>query len=88
MASDSRQIRTKGAEEARRQLPALVSEAAEGRVTVITRHGRPVAALVPADFITNNHSQLPIASVAGSGKGLWGKSSSRTIARLRDEWKS
>ena len=88
MANDSRQVRTKGAEEARRQLPALVAEAAAGRVTVITRHGRPVAALVPANFVTNNQGQLPIAPVAGSGKGLWGKSSSRTIDRLREEWKS
>src|SRR5208282_2994038 len=37
----------KGAEEARNQLPDLLEAAEKGRSTIITRHGRPVAALVP-----------------------------------------
>jgi antitoxin (DNA-binding transcriptional repressor) of toxin-antitoxin stability system len=34
----------KGAEEARNQLPDLLAAAEKGRSTIITRHGRPVAA--------------------------------------------
>ena len=39
----------KGAEEARNQLPDLLEAAEKGRSTIITRHGRPVAALVPIE---------------------------------------
>lgn len=76
----------KGAEEARKQLPALIAAAAAGRITVITRHGRAVAAMVSADSISASRSQAPLTSIAGTGKGLWGKQSARLIARLRDEW--
>ena len=75
-----------GAEEARKQLPALVAAAALGRTTIITKHGRAVAALVPADSITPTKKQSPITSIAGTGKGLWGKVSTSAIAKLRDEW--
>ena len=66
----------------RRQLHA----AAEGRTTIITRHGRAVAAVVPADSIRPAAKQSPITPIAGTGKGLWGKDSTRSIAKLRDEW--
>ena len=77
---------TKGAEEARKHLPALVAAAVEGRTTIITRHGRAVAAVVPADSIRPAAKQSPITPIAGTGKGLWGKDSTRSIAKLRDEW--
>jgi prevent-host-death family protein len=38
-----------GAEEARNELPHLLDEAEKGRSTVITKHGRPVAALAPVE---------------------------------------
>ena len=38
----------KGAEEARNELPNLLAAAEKGRPTIITRHGKPVARLVPA----------------------------------------
>ncbi len=76
---------SKGVEEARQQLPAVLADAAAGRTTIITRHGRVVAAVVPA---ASARSAKPVSlrSLAGSGRGLWEKQSSRTIARLRDEW--
>jgi antitoxin (DNA-binding transcriptional repressor) of toxin-antitoxin stability system len=37
-------MKRKGAEEARKQLPELLDAAEKGESTVITRHGRPVAA--------------------------------------------
>ncbi|MGH8705671.1 MAG: type II toxin-antitoxin system Phd/YefM family antitoxin [Burkholderiales bacterium] len=76
----------KGVEEARKQLPALLAEAEKGRATVITRHGRSIAAIVPVDRATLGQRQKSLLGLAGSGKGLWGKDSSRTLRRLRDEW--
>ena len=86
MARINRQPRTTGAEEARQQLPALLNAAAHGRTTIITKHGRAVAAVVPADSIAALKKQSPITSLAGTGKGLWGKVSTSAIAKLRDEW--
>jgi prevent-host-death family protein len=40
-------IRRKGAEEARNQLPDVLEAAEKGEATIITKHGRPVAALIP-----------------------------------------
>jgi len=79
-------ILRKGAEEARNQLPDLLEAAEKGRSTIITRHGRPVAALVPIDAYGAAVRQQPLMPVAGSGRGLWGKNSTRTLRKLRDEW--
>jgi prevent-host-death family protein len=79
-------ILSKGAEEARNQLPDLLEAAEKGRSTIITRHGRPVAALVPIEAYSAAIRQQPLISVAGSGRGLWGKNSTRTLRKLRDEW--
>ncbi|MFM7121539.1 MAG: type II toxin-antitoxin system Phd/YefM family antitoxin [Gammaproteobacteria bacterium] len=76
---------SRGAEEARQQLPAILSAAASGRTTIITRHGRPVAAVVPASA-AKQASPASLTALAGSGKGLWGSNSGKTIAALRDEW--
>lgn len=76
----------KGAEEARNQLPDLLEAAQEGRSTIITRHGRPVAALVPIDAYGTTVRQQPLLPLTGSGRGLWGKDSARTLRKLRDEW--
>jgi len=76
----------KGAEEARNQLPDLLAAAEKGRSTIITRHGRSVAALVPIAAYDAAIRQQPLLPVAGSGRGLWGSNSTRTIRKLRDEW--
>ena len=76
---------SKGAEEARQQLPSILAAAAAGRSTIITRHGREVAAVVPATSV-KPLKPMPLMALAGSGRGLWGKRSAQTIARLRDEW--
>ena len=77
---------SKGAEEARNRLPELLDEAEKGRSTVITKHGRPVAALVPITVYDSIARQRPLTPLAGSGRGLWGPDSGRAIAELRDEW--
>jgi len=79
-------VSRKGAEEARNQLPDLLAAAERGRSTIISRHGRPVAALVPIDAYRSSDRQEPLLPLAGSGRGLWGKDSARTLRRLRDEW--
>jgi len=79
-------IKRKGAEEARKQLPQLLADAEKGDATIITRHGRPIAALVPIEEYERNHRQLSILPLAGSGRGFWGDDPARTIDELRDEW--
>ncbi|MGH8115313.1 MAG: type II toxin-antitoxin system prevent-host-death family antitoxin [Rhodanobacteraceae bacterium] len=76
---------SKGAEEARQQLPAILSAAESGRTTIITRHGRSVAAVVPASAV-NRRAPASLLALAGTGRGMWGRASARTIARMRDEW--
>lgn len=83
MAKDA----TKGAEEARSQLAHLLQDAEGGRTTIITRRGRPVAALVPLETYRGaGGRQRPLIKLEGSGSGLWGKDSRRTIKKLREEW--
>jgi len=76
----------RGAEEARNQLPDLLDAAEHGRSTIITRHGRPVAALVPIAEHRPGQKQETLLPLAGSGRGMWGRNSARTLRRLRDEW--
>jgi prevent-host-death family protein len=76
----------RGVEEARSQLPQLLEQAAAGEATIITRHGKPVAALVPLDTYGAAGRQQSILPLAGSGSGLWGKASATTLRKLRDEW--
>jgi prevent-host-death family protein len=76
---------SKGVEQARQQLPAILDEAAAGRATVITRRGEEVAAVVPI-ATARLPRPMPLTGLAGTGRGLWGDHSARTISRLRDEW--
>jgi len=76
----------KGVEDARSQLPTLLAEAERGRSTIVTRHGRPIAAIVPVGGAAGRPRQLSLLGLAGSGKGLWGKDSAKTLRKLRDEW--
>jgi prevent-host-death family protein len=76
----------KGSEEARNELPTLIEAAESGRTTVITRRGRPVAALVPLAELRAGHRQQSLLTLEGSGRGLWGKNSRRALVKLRDEW--
>lgn len=76
----------KGAEEARNHLPELLDAAEKGRATIITRHGRPVAALVPIDALSAASGQHSLLSLEASGRELWGDDSTGTIRELREEW--
>jgi prevent-host-death family protein len=76
----------KGAEEARAQLPTLLDTAEQGRATIITRHGRPVAVVAPIHAVDAGARQAPLTPLEGSGRGLWGEDSAETLRRLRQEW--
>jgi antitoxin (DNA-binding transcriptional repressor) of toxin-antitoxin stability system len=76
----------KGVREACSQLSALLSEAEQGRATIITRHGRSIAAIVPVARIADGPRQKSLVGLAGTGKGLWGRGSAKTLHKLRDEW--
>ena len=76
----------RGVEDARNQLPALLAEAERGRSTIITRHGRSIAAIVPVERAGSGSRQKSLLGLAGSGKGLWGRNSAKTLRKLRDEW--
>lgn len=80
-------ITKKGAEEARNQLPKLLEAAERGETTVITKHGKPVAALVPIGELRRDEpKQMPLLPLKGSGRGLWGPDPAKTIDEMRDEW--
>lgn len=79
-------VREKGAEEARSQFSQMLEDAAGGRATVITRRGRQVAALVPLNVYHGSSKQRSLLDLEGSGRGLWGRDSSGTLSKLRDEW--
>ena len=76
----------RGVEEARSQLPRLLEQAAAGKATVITRHGKPIAELRPLDTYGGAGRQQSILPLAGTGRGLWGAVSTATVRRLRKEW--
>jgi prevent-host-death family protein len=79
-------VKRKGVEAARKELPALLEEAQKGRSTIVTRHGRDIAAIVPVQQAQIRGRQKSILELAGSGKGLWGRNSTKTLRRLRGEW--
>lgn len=79
-------IPQKGVEEARNELPSLLESAERGRATIITKRGKPIAALVPIEDFKASGKQMSLIPLEGSGRGLWGPDSTKTIDELRDEW--
>ena len=75
-----------GAEQARQRLPELLDLAKQGRTTVITRHGKPWAAIVPLDHVRENLSAPSILDLAGSGAGLWDMDAAAYVDMTREEW--
>lgn len=77
----------KGAEEARAKLPELLDAAERGEPTIITKRGKPVAAIVSVEAYRKTEKQASLLSLAGTMKGYWGEDSARFVSGLRDEWK-
>lgn len=74
-----------GAEDARTHLPELLERAHRGISTLITKHGRPYAMLVPVGQAGARRGPS-VTSLAGTGAGLWGADPASTVAAMRDEW--
>lgn len=79
-----------GLEQARIQLPTIAANAFAGVASVITRHGKPFAAVVPFAQLQNSHQGMNpgILALQGTGQGLWGPSASQRMDELRDEWEA
>ena len=78
-----------GLEQCRIKLPAMAALAHAGSPSIITRHGKPYAALVSVqalEKVTARQRKTSLLALAGTGSGLWGDSASQTIADLRNEW--
>jgi prevent-host-death family protein len=75
-----------GLEQARNELPRLVSDAQAGTPAVITRHGRPCAALVSLDRLAPRTRRGGLLALQGTGVGLWGACATQTVTALRNEW--
>jgi prevent-host-death family protein len=58
-------MRHVGADEARTHLPRLLDEVAGGETIAITRHGVPVALLVPAGVDRASRARAAIAGLRG-----------------------
>jgi prevent-host-death family protein len=76
----------RGAGDARDHFPELLESAERGISTVITKRGRAVAVLAPADAVQSIERQPTLLTLAGSGRGLWVDDSAAAVAALRDEW--
>jgi antitoxin (DNA-binding transcriptional repressor) of toxin-antitoxin stability system len=57
---------------------------------VITRHGKPVAVVVPVEQWREEQArslrQGGILALRGSGRGLWPEGAAPLVAQLREEW--
>jgi len=78
--------RTIGLEQGRKQLPQLAELAHGGQGSMLTKHGKPYAAIVAPEVLLRSRRKPSFLSLRGTGKGLWGKSAGRYVAGLRDEW--
>ena len=80
-------LRSIGLEQGRNHLPELASRAHAGEPSLLTRHGKPYAAIVSPQLLDKAMRRPSgFLSLRGTGKGLWGDSPARHVADLRDEW--
>jgi prevent-host-death family protein len=75
-----------GVEDARKNLPVLLERANRGQTVIITKRGKPFAAIVPIDQAPKQDQGLSLSALRGTGKGMWGKGAAVWVERLRKEW--
>ena len=80
-------VHTVGLEVGRSTLPELASRAHAGEPSLLTRHGKPYAAIVPPDALNKARPRVRFLALRGTGKGLWGPSPAKAVAEMRDEWR-
>lgn len=77
-------VQTAGVEEARNRLPEILRAASsEGAITIVTKRGKPYAAVVPVSHALRQAPKL--SELRGSAKGCFGDAG-RFVSQLRDEW--
>ncbi|MEO9148974.1 MAG: type II toxin-antitoxin system Phd/YefM family antitoxin [Burkholderiaceae bacterium] len=79
-------VNTVGIEQGRSNLPELAARANAGQPTLLTRHGKPWAAIVSPEVLRSTQHGVSFKSLRGSGPGLWEADPAATIAGMRDEW--
>ena len=77
---------TVGLEEGRSTLPKLASRAHAGQPSLLTRHGKPYAAIVSPEMLHKARPRTNFLALRGTGKGLWGPAPAKAVALMRDEW--
>ena len=79
-----------GLEQARIQFPHIIANAHAGIASIITKHGKPYAAIVPLQDLetarTESEPAPGLLALRGTGRGLWGANVGQTVSELRDEW--
>jgi prevent-host-death family protein len=78
-----------GLEQARIKLPTLVANAHAGVRCIITKHGKPYAAIVPLEEVQKSRAMgrsSGVLALRGTGRGLWGAHVGKAVSKLRDEW--
>jgi antitoxin (DNA-binding transcriptional repressor) of toxin-antitoxin stability system len=75
-----------GIEQGRNTLPELASRAHAGESSLLTKHGKPYAAIVPPEAVLKRGRRPGFLALRGSGRGLWGRRPAAHVAALRDEW--
>ena len=81
-ADQSWQVVTIGAYDAKTHLSRLLDDVAAGKTVVITKHGRPVAKLVPIEP-TTEHPAETVAALRSARRGVrHGGSSTRQLAEV------
>ena len=79
-------ITTVGIEQGRNTLPQLALRAFGGEPCVLTKHGKPYAAIVPLEMVQRAQMRKSnFSALRGTGKGLWGDAPAQMIADMRDE---
>lgn len=80
------QRRTMTAKEASKLFPSILENAKRGNTTIITKHGKPVAAVVPvSEACARKRAGENFLGLRGTGKGLYGNAA-RNVDALRREW--
>lgn len=79
-------IPKEGSEGARKRLPALLERAHHGNPTLITKRGKPYAAIVPVSALAQRQAGIDIRDLRGTGKAFWGKNPADWLKRIRNEW--
>ena len=71
-------------------MPLIAAEAQAGHSSVITRHGKPMAVVVPVqDWQAAQGQQVALGGILamrGTGRGLWPQGAAKAVAQLRQEW--